>query len=112
MSRHITPQPGSPDYNAQLVVYHRDIRPQQFAGILICSVAATIAVALRLYSQWVYRKQWALHDFLIVVALVRSVTVVTYEGLLNREGDCLCASRSLNLEFGTWCRTSPSPSAS
>ena len=85
MSRHTTPPPGSPDYNAQLMVYHRDMRPQQFAGILISSVAATIAVALRLYSQWVYRKQWALHDFLIVVALVRSVTVVTYAVLLKEE---------------------------
>jgi len=69
-SRHITPAPGSADYEDQIAEYGRDIRPQQYAAITICAAAATIAVALRLYTQRRFRKQWGLDDALILMALV------------------------------------------
>lgn len=78
------PTPGSDEYNKQLLLWDDDERPQQYAGIIICSIAATIAVILRLYAQRRYGKGWALDDLFIVVALVcRQILVERWLNIAN-----------------------------
>ncbi|KAJ6157843.1 hypothetical protein N7470_005435 [Penicillium chermesinum] len=67
-SAHYIPAPGSAEYNKQFQQWDADERPQQYAAIIICSVAATVSVALRLYAQRRYGKGWGLDDLFIIVA--------------------------------------------
>ena len=76
MSRHMIPAPGSAEYNIQIEKYDEDIRPQQYAAIIICTLAATLSVVLRLYAQQKYRKKLSWDDWLIVGALVSTCPVV------------------------------------
>ena len=71
MTSQYSPRPGTLEYKEQLAEWSQDERPQQYTAIIICTVAPTFAVILRLYAQRVYRKAWGLDDLLILVALVR-----------------------------------------
>lgn len=64
------PSLDGPAYAAQVPKWEQDERPQQYAAIAICTAAPTIAVAVRLYAQRVYRKAWGLDDLFIIIALV------------------------------------------
>lgn len=66
----IDPMPGSVEYTDHFALYDQDARPKHYAGQIICVVAATLAVAARLYSQARYRKKWSADDLIIIFALV------------------------------------------
>lgn len=70
MSGEAVPKVGSPEYEYQIRHYGDDERPQQYVGILICTIVPTLAVVIRVYAQRVYNKIWGLDDLFIIVALV------------------------------------------
>lgn len=72
MSIQFSPALDGPAYADQIPKWKDDERPQQYAAIAICTAAPTIAVAVRLYAQRVYRKAWGLDDLFIIVAMVCS----------------------------------------
>ncbi|KAJ5769491.1 hypothetical protein N7520_004050 [Penicillium odoratum] len=64
------PKLGSEEYNSQMAKWDEDERPQQYAAIAITTFAATVAVIVRLYSQRVSKRSWALDDLFILIALL------------------------------------------
>ena len=69
---HYVPKEGTQEFNEQLKAWGDDSRPQQYAAIGITTLAATVAVIIRLYAQRVYRKGWGLDDLFILIAMVRT----------------------------------------
>lgn len=64
------PAPGTADFQSQFARWGDDVRVAQYVGIIICTVAPTVAVALRLYARQLYRTKFGLDDIFIIIALV------------------------------------------
>lgn len=68
--KNFKPTPGSADFEEQFARWGDDVRIAQYVGVIICTVAPTLAVALRLYARQLYRTRFGLDDLFIIVALV------------------------------------------
>ncbi|KAJ5217016.1 hypothetical protein N7468_010024 [Penicillium chermesinum] len=80
------PAPGSADFESQVARWGNDVRVAQYVGIIICTVAPTVAVGLRLYARHLYRTKFGLDDIFIIIALLIVIAETVSSCLSLRAG--------------------------